>query len=332
MKKTVSLFLLISISLLGVKKMNKFPIIYSKHYNINILRAQKFHPFDTTKYGKIYRHLKKQFSLKSKQFYQPQMVTEKDLLLIHTEKYLNSLKKSKNIARVAEVSLLAYLPNLILQKKLLKPMRWATGGTILGVELALRFGWAVNLSGGYHHAKAEKGEGFCFFADIPIALKKIWMLKPHLKTLIVDLDAHQGNGVEMGLGSDKRVAIFDMYTNFIYPDDNQAKKFIDFHYPIAPFTMDEEYLHLLKEKIPLAIQEFKPNLIIYNAGTDIYEKDPLGKLKISKAGIIKRDEFIFKQAIQNKIPILMVLSGGYHKDSFKIVSESIENLLKNVIK
>lgn len=79
--------------------------------------------------------------------------------------------------------------------------------------------------------------------------------------------------------------------------------------------------------MPRAIDEQQPALIIYNAGTDVYVNDPLGGLAITEEGIIERDEIVFQQALQNKIPILMVLSGGYHIKSGKIIARSLENLL-----
>ena len=73
-------------------------------------------------------------------------------------------------------------------------------------------------------------------------------------------------------------------------------------------------------------------MVIYNAGTDIFGKDPLGAMSISEVGIIKRDGIVFEMALKNKIPILMVLSGGYSKESAAIIGKSIENVLKNVVK
>jgi len=65
------------------------------------------------------------------------------------------------------------VPNFLLQRNMLNSMKLATGGTVLGAQLAMQHGWAVNLSGGYHHAKSDNSEGFCFFADIPLAIKKL---------------------------------------------------------------------------------------------------------------------------------------------------------------
>ena len=150
--------------------------------------------------------------------------------------------------------------------------------------------------------------------------------------MIIDLDAHQGNGHEDFFKAEDRVAIFDIYNSEIYPHDYAARTRIDYNYPVASGIADEEYLKLLSEKLPAALDESKPNFIIYNAGSDIFEEDPLGRMKISAQGISKRDELVFKFARERNIPILMVLSGGDTKKSAGIIGKSIENILKNVLK
>ena len=255
------------------------------------------------------------------------MVTDSQLLSVHTQVYLTSLKKSKVIARVVEIPPLRILPAFVLRRGITKPMRLATGGTILGSHLALRYGWAINLSGGYHHAKTEDGEGFCMFADVPIALQSIWNESQELKVLIVDLDAHQGNGNSSILGNDNRVAIFDMYNSAIYPKDSEAAQLVKYRIPLNRRTNTEKYLEILSEYLPKAINEFNPGLLIYNAGSDIFVEDKLGNLSVTEEGIIKRDEFVFGEALKNRIPILMVLSGGYNKKSGYIIANSINNLV-----
>jgi histone deacetylase 11 len=304
------------------------PLVFSKEYDISFFGIEKIHPFDTKKYGKIARHLADAFGLLPRDFQCPQKATDAELLSIHTPGYLASLKKSSVVASIAEIPLLRYLPNVLLQRKMLDAMRYATGGTVLGAQLAMDNGWAINLSGGYHHAKAHKGEGFCFFADIPLAIKKLREKQPKLKVLIVDLDAHQGNGLEAISGPDPLTFIFDMYSANNYPRDRAVSNYIDFNHPLADYIQDEDYLTPLKSELPKAIKAVQPDLIIYNAGTDIFERDPLGKMRVTKEGIIERDHFLFSQAFANKTPILMVLSGGYSSQSADIVGSSIENVVK----
>ena len=67
--------------------------------------------------------------------------------------------------------------------------------------------------------------------------------------------------------------------------------------------------------------------MIYNAGTDCMRGDPLGCLDISEQGIIKRDEIVFEICLRNKIPIVMILSGGYQMTNAPVIADSIRNLI-----
>ncbi|MCL4119508.1 UNVERIFIED_CONTAM: hypothetical protein GTU68_014412 [Idotea baltica] len=327
--------MLLALSSCSVSKQTsteKLPIVYSNDYNIGFYGIQKLHPFDTGKYAKVAKHLNKSLGISKEQFHVPYVITDAELLKVHSQTYLESLNNKDNIAAVTEMGIMRKLPIKMLQNKLLKPFKLATGGTLVAGELAMQQGWAINLSGGYHHAKRNNGEGFCFFADVNLLIETL-REKNLIKTaMVVDLDAHQGNGHQSIHGADSLVTIFDMYHKGIYPNETELFKYIDYNIPLAAGTKDEKYLSLLKAQLPKAIAANKPDIIIYVAGTDIYELDPLGGLGITKQGIIERDAFVFQNAVDNNIPVVMTLSGGYHKDSGPIIGESIENLLRTVLK
>jgi histone deacetylase 11 len=310
----------------------KIPIVYSKHYDIGLAGMERLHPFDTRKHGKVFRQLGEKLGIGGREIYTPTMATEAELLSVHTPRYLASLRRSYNVAFIAELPLLAFVPNALLQKRVLVPMRYATKGTMLGAELAFEYGWAINLSGGYHHAKADSGGGFCFFADVPIALYALFEKRPELSVLIVDLDAHQGNGNEAVFKDDPRVRIFDIYNEAIYPQDDEAKRYIAFDHPVPVSTGDGAYLSLLEKELPEAIENVRPGLIVFIAGTDVLEGDFLGMLRLSEAGVIKRDAIVFTNALEKEIPILMLLGGGYTKKSAPVIAESIENIVQMVHK
>ena len=306
----------------------KLPLVFSPRYDIRVLGIEKLHPFDSEKFGKVHRYLVEKVGIDEEAFYTPDPVSDEVLLKVHTPNYLYSLTKSLNIALIAEVMMAALLPNKVLQKHLLLPVRYATGGTILGCRLAIERGFAINLSGGYHHAKADSGGGFCFFADVPIAVRKMWEDDPDRKVLIVDLDAHQGNGNASIFRDEPRVTIFDIYNGQIYPGDHEAARCVKYNHPVKMFIGDREYLGLLERELPRAIDESQPGLIVYNAGTDVLKGDPLGGMGITAEGILRRDGIVFRSAADRKIPILMVLSGGYTKKSAGVIGRSIENILK----
>jgi len=307
---------------------DKIPVIYSEHYNIKLFGIQKLHPFDTEKPDKIHRFLKNEFNLSVDQFYEPLIVKNSELLKVHTKHYLKSLNSSRTISEIAEIGPLKFLPPSMLKRKILRPMKYSTGGTLLSVDIAVKKGLAVNLSGGYHHAKANSGEGFSFYADINLAVNKLKEKYNKKSIMIVDLDAHQGNGYESIIKDDTCVHIFDIYNEDIFPNDNDVKKYIDYNLPISKFTTDVQYLKILENELPKAIEISKPDFIIFNAGTDVFLGDVLGMLTISENGIIERDEFVFKCAYDNNIPLIMLLSGGYSRKSANITSESIANILK----
>lgn len=309
--------------------MQKIPIVYSKAYNIAFFGLEKLHPFDSKKYGKVHRYLIEKGLATADQFHEPEPITREDLLEVHTEQYLKSLKKSKVVARIAEQGWARSIPNFLLQWKFLKPMKYGTGGTLLASELALKHGWAINLSGGYHHAKGDRSSGFCFYADIPLAGYRLLKNHPHLKKIFVlDLDAHQGNGFESIFKDDPRFVTMDVYNGDIYPLDGPARKFIKYNFPIESYTGTNRYCNLVATELPKALDAEQPDYIIYNAGTDIYEKDPLGSLHVADKGVLLRDKIVFEEAIKRKIPILMLLSGGYTMESAGLIGSSIKYLNK----
>lgn len=308
----------------------QWPIVYTPEYNIGFLGLEKLHPFDAGKWGKVFEFLKEAKLIQDKTIVKPKEATERDLLTVHSAQYLKELKWSFNVAAITEVPPVALLPNFIVQRKVLRPFRYHTGGTILGGKLAMERGWAINLGGGFHHCHAEKGGGFCAYADITLSLKFLFeRVEGVAKAMIIDLDAHQGNGHERDFMGDEKVYIMDVYNRGIYPQDGYAKRAIKRKIELNHFTEDDAYLGLVERHVEGALNEFSPDVVIYNAGTDILEGDPLGNLSITAQGIIKRDQIVFEKVRTRCIPILMVTSGGYQRSTARIIADSILNLHKN---
>eukprot|EP01083_Nonionella_stella_P008337 23973_1 len=314
----------------------KLPIVYSSGYNIGFMKLESLHPFDSRKYEKIYNGLIKSTRIKSKQFIEPSEPCDHATLeLVHPPSYLNTLNDSSVVAQLVEVPPVSFLPNALVQTYLLSPMRLATKGSLIAAEKAYsQFGWSINLSGGYHHASATHGGGFCIYSDISLMI--VHLTKKYGDTLhkimILDLDAHQGNGHENDKANDifkqcgADVFTVDFYNNGIYPHDTHAKRGIDVDVPLRHHTKDKEYMRKLKETLPKCLDEFEPQLVIYNAGTDILKGDPLGALDISEQGVIERDSIVFHECFERNIAIVMLLSGGYQQCNADVITKSILNL------
>ncbi|PIA64353.1 hypothetical protein AQUCO_00100080v1 [Aquilegia coerulea] len=289
--------------------LSKVPLIYSSSYDIAFFGIEKLHPFDSSKWGRICQFLIKDGVLERKWIVEPLEASKDDLLVVHSEAYLKSLKSSLKVSIIMEVPPVALLPNCVVQQKALYPFRKQVGGTILAAKLAKERGWAINVGGGFHHCCAEKGGGFCAYADISICIHFAFIQLNISRVMIIDLDAHQGNGHEMDFSKDGRVYILDVYNPEIYPHDLEARNYIDQKVEVVTGTTTDVYLERLDKALKVAGSMFDPELVVYNAGTDILDGDPLGGLKVSPDGVISRDEKVFRFAKDKKIPLVMVTSG-----------------------
>ncbi|XVE97666.1 hypothetical protein REPUB_Repub03eG0038500 [Reevesia pubescens] len=306
----------------------KVPIIYSSYYDITFLGLEKLHPFDSSKWGRICRFLISEDYLDKNSIVEPLEASTDDLLVVHTEAYLNSLKNSVNVAMIAEIPPIAILPNWIVQRKVLYPFRMQVGGTIIAAKLAKERGWAINVGGGFHHCCSGRGGGFCAYADISLCIHFAFVMLNISRVMIIDLDAHQGNGHEIDFADDGRVYIMDMYNPEIYPFDMKARNYITQKVEVVTGTTTDQYLKELDKALQVARGKFAPELVVYNAGTDILDGDPLGGLKVSPDGVVQRDEKVFRFARERNIPLVMVTSGGYMKTSARVIADSIKNLSK----
>ena len=309
-------------------------IVYSPGYDVRFLGLEKLHPFDSCKYSRSWNLLLEQFGdrLQQSSIFPEASATSKMLQAVHTEAYLQQLRRSRFVADVLELASVGVLPIAMLDRHVLQPMRLATMGTVIAAQTALSCGIAINLSGGYHHASRDRGEGFCVYADVAIAiamLRQSQRLAADDLIVVIDLDAHQGNGLERVFYQDPTVKILDMYNCEIYPNDLWATERIDCNLPLASGTRDREYLGKLQESLPQFLQQInQPKIAFYNAGTDIYEFDPLGRLKISEQGVLERDRLVFKTLSDAEIPVVMVLSGGYTRESYKLIAGSVADVLQ----
>ena len=223
-------------------------IVYSRHYNIGFYGLERLHPFDSRKYGRAWRLLRRHFgsALPPLHVRPRRAATRDELTLVHSNAYLGQLRNPKYVAGALEVPPIRRLPSWAIDWHILRPMRWATRGTILAAQNALEHGFAVNLSGGYHHAKPNHGEGFSIYSDIGIAvasLREQQLISDDSRIAYIDTDAHQGNGVCHTFMSDSRVFIFDIFNSRIYPMfDVDARNRVDCDVGITNSITDTEYM------------------------------------------------------------------------------------------
>jgi histone deacetylase 11 len=300
------------------------PIVYTRRYNITACGLERLHPFDSIKYRRIRDDLVRQGLRRPGDFLTPPSLSDRDLLRVHAPDYLRSLRDRRTLARILEVGVVAALPACFTAWRVLGPMRRATAGTVLACRLALERGLAINLGGGYHHAGPDHGGGFCVYADVPLALKALHDEARVGSALVIDTDAHQGNGTADALRPWPWAHLLDFFDQSVYPAPKVDE---DIPVPLPPGTRGPDYLDLLREHIPAALNRFRPDLVVYNAGSDVLATDPLARLLLEPADLAERDLYVVTEARERRIPVAMVLSGGYGPLSWRAHAQAIEGIL-----
>lgn len=300
------------------------PVVYHPRYNITAFGLERLHPFDGRKFRRIHDALISRGLRRPNDFVRPAKISRQDLLKLHTPEYLRSLGRTEVLARILEVPIVRRLPGWVIGWRVLQPMRYATGGTLLACRQALVHGLAINLGGGYHHAAAAWGGGFCVYADAPLAAKVLHDEGRAGKVMVVDLDAHQGNGTASAFQDWPWATIFDLYEQEIFPSRKEPE---DYPWAVRSGLAGDAYLRLVEKALPVALDAVRPDLLIYNAGSDPFLNDPLAGFRLTMSDLAERDLMVVSMARERGIPVAMLLSGGYSDESWRIHADSIEGIL-----
>lgn len=255
------------------------------------------------KYRQVREQLLKENILEDSELFEPDLPSRDTMLLAHSAEYYDSFEAGtidpKIIRRIG----------LPWSRELFYRSLASVGGAIGAARSALESGIGGNLAGGTHHAFRDHGEGFCVFNDFAVVILNLIKCGLIHRAAIVDLDVHQGNGNSAILGANPDVFIFSMHGAKNYPFTKVASTL---DVPLDDDTNDEEYLTLLKKNLP-AIFEFRPDIILYQAGVDPLKEDSLGRLGLTKDGLMERDRYVLSECKSRGIPVSLGLGGGYSK-------------------
>jgi acetoin utilization deacetylase AcuC-like enzyme len=182
--------------------------------------------------------------------------------------------------------------------------------TRLACHAALGEGVGVCLAGGTHHAFREHGEGYCVFNDVAIAIRDLQQKQPNIKIMVVDTDAHQGNGTAAILANDPRVFTYSIHVGRNYPTKKTTST-LDVE--TVRYVEGEMYLHQLFTSLANALDAFAPDLVIWISGADNHRNDRFGQMHLSLKDIQRRDEVLLGAFIRNRIPVAVLYGGGYNR-------------------
>jgi acetoin utilization deacetylase AcuC-like enzyme len=186
--------------------------------------------------------------------------------------------------------------------------RRSTAGTVHAARDALAEGIGMNLGGGTHHAARAQGRGYCLFNDVAVAVAALRAERLLGRVLVVDCDVHQGDGTAELCADDPDTFTLSLHGGANYPFQ-RATSDLDVDLPTG--TGDDEYLAALEDALAAAVPVARPDLVVFLAGADPWEHDRLGRLKLTKAGLLARDAVVLDAAERAGAAVCVALAGGY---------------------
>ncbi|MFY7865977.1 histone deacetylase [Roseateles sp.] len=269
------------------------------------------HAFPQSKYRLLREYFERDPGFLRMQPAEP--ASEAELILAHTQDHVDAVLLGRLSAAAQREIGFPWSPQMA------ERSRRSVGASIMAARAALAEGVAANMAGGTHHAYADRGSGYCVFNDVAVAARLMqteWHRSHHqlLRVLVIDLDVHQGNGTAAIFRDDASVFTFSMHGAKNFPARKEAS---DLDVDLPDGCGDAQYLVALDEalaKIWAGYGERLPGLAFYLAGADPHEGDRLGRLKLSTAGMLKRDSLVLTALRERRIPVALSMAGGYGRD------------------
>ncbi|MFY0641763.1 MAG: histone deacetylase [Bermanella sp.] len=278
------------------------PLVYHPNYSCDF---PDDHRFVMSKFRRLYDYLNAKGLIQADNLYQPTQASIQDLSIAHSSEYLTQLSKNTMEARQWRRIGLPWSQGLI------DRTFTAPNGTLLAARLALKHGMACHLAGGTHHAHYDFGSGFCMVNDLAYTANTLIESSEAKRILIFDCDVHQGDGTAAILSKQPHVFTCSIHCEKNFPFRKHAS---DLDIGLDKFLQDDDYLNIVSTTLSKLLDEQQPDLVLYDAGVDVWQHDELGHLDITWDGVAARDERVLRECLSRYIPVATVIGGGYDKD------------------
>src|SRR6267154_5632485 len=301
-----------------------FKLVYHPNYDLNLGP----HVFPSQKFRLIQLMLLREGIAGPEDFVLPEEASDVDLLRVHTAEWIGKLRSGTLTASEIMKLEVPYSPELA------RACWLAADGSILAGQMALRDGFGCNLGGGFHHAYANHGEGFCAINDVAVAIRRLQADGGIRRAMVVDTDVHHGNGTAHIFRDDESVFTISIHQVNNYPAHKPPSN-VDLN--LDDRVEDDEYLETLLPAVAESLEKFGPDIVFYVGGADPFCEDQLGGLMLTKKGVKERDKRVFEEARKRGVPVATTLAGGYarqvedtvriHLNTILAAKEVAENLL-----
>jgi acetoin utilization deacetylase AcuC-like enzyme len=288
-------------------------IFYSDHLLVPLPDG---HRFPMPKYARLHQALL-DANLPGACLQPSGLASEADLLRVHTDNYVQRIFQGAMTEKEMRRIGFPWSPMLVVRS------RCSVGGTLEACRAALEHGLAVNLAGGTHHAFADHGEGYCVFNDVAVAARAMQAESCLRRLVIIDLDVHQGNGTAAIFAGDQSVFTFSVHGAKNFPFHKERS---DLDIALPDGSKDDVFLDAMQRGVGDAIRQAGADLALYIAGADPYQDDRLGRMAVSKAGLLERDRLVFQACQTAGLPVAVVMGGGYARQVEDVVAIHLQTI------
>ena len=252
---------------------------------------------------------------------EPPPATRADLLRVHEEYYVRrveALSRGEAVDDAEDYGLAT--PDTPAFRGMDEAGRWLVGGALHGARRIIEGEKRVlQLGGGLHHARRNFASGFCIYNDIAIAIDEL--TRAGLWVAYIDVDVHHGDGVQQIVYEDRRVMTVSLHESgqYLFPGTGATHELglgvgrgLKLNFPLQPFTDGGSYLEIFEHFVPTALRQFRPGVLVVQAGADAHFDDQLADLMLTT-----RDyERIFRKVLDwaaefTNGRVLFTLGGGY---------------------
>jgi len=268
----------------------------------------------------------------------PEPAKDKDLELAHSKEYIKVMVKASKGIILPDILKYATIDNLdpltgYLPRGIETAARLIVGSSLLAGKLVFegKFKKAISIGGGLHHARKEKGEGFCIYNDVVICAKKL-LNQGLKKILILDTDAHAGNGTAEAFYEDDRVLFIDIHQDprTIYPGTGFIEEIgegkgegFTVNIPLPPGASDLAFQYCFDQIIFPMAKEFKPEIIIRYGGSDPHFNDMLTNLGLTLEGFRMIGENVRKLSEICQGKEIDLIASGYNQEILPLAWASL---------
>ncbi len=278
------------------------PLVYHPSYSFPFPDR---HRFPMEKFRLLHERLRDSGVAGAANLHRPGRARPALLSLAHCPEYLDRFLGNRLGEREAKRMGLPWSEGLA-RRTCIAPM-----GTLLTARLALKHGIACHLAGGTHHAHYDFGSGFCILNDLAITARALRAGGLVERVLIFDCDVHQGDGTAAILAGDPELFTCSIHCEKNFPT-RKSRSDLDVGLPVG--LEDDGYLAVVEETLADLLRQLQPDLVLYDAGVDVYAGDPLGRLAVSLTGLAERERRVLTLCREHGVPVATVIGGGYDDD------------------